>query len=145
MGPWALPRPGAWAEDHAMTPMATPTPTPAPSLVAARGHGFWFTNRVVNPVLRTVLRSPLGRIAGRKLGLLSYAGRRSGRPRSLVVQYLRDRDTVWIVPVDAGRKRWWRNFVTPQRVELRLAGQPVHGDACAYPAAAVRDGLEAYL
>lgn len=54
------------------------------------------TNHVTNRLLSPLLRGPLGRVFGRRLALLRYRGRRTGRMRELVVQYeLRDAQ-VWI-------------------------------------------------
>ena len=54
--------------------MATPSP-----------FSFWFLNRMANPVLRHLLRTPLGRRPGRRLAALRYHGRTSGRLHELVV------------------------------------------------------------
>ena len=92
-------------------------------------RGFWVTNHVANPILRSLLRGPLGRRLGRRLAVLRYEGRRSGQPRELVVQYVRDGDRVWIVPGQPDRKRWWRNMLEPHAVELWLAGEHLAGMA----------------
>jgi hypothetical protein len=56
---------------------------------------------------------------------------------------------VWIVPGQSARKVWWRNLRQPSEVDVRLAGQELHGRAVAldgpeYPDE-VRRGLEIYL
>ena len=89
----------------------------------ARGHAFWITNRIANPILRRVLRTPVGRVLGRSLAVVRYTGLRTGRPHELVCQYARDGDDVWILVGQADRKTWWRNFKTEHPVRLRLAGQ----------------------
>lgn len=94
-----------------------------------RSGEFRFTNRVVNPVMRRLLRGPLGRRLGRHLAVLRYQGRRTGRTRELVVQYVREGDQVWIVPGSADRKQWWRNLIDPRPVELWLAGRHLDGVA----------------
>jgi hypothetical protein len=96
---------------------------------APRRGGFWMTNHVANPMLRPLLRGPLGRRWGRRLAVLRYRGRRTGTTYELVVQYVRDGDRVWIMPGLAERKRWWRNMREPLPVELWLAGQHVQGAA----------------
>jgi hypothetical protein len=104
----------------------------------------WLTNRVANPVLRRLLRSPLGRLPGRRLAVVRYTGVTSGRVRELVAGYARIGTTVWIWVGDAGSKRWWRNFRTPVPVELELAGEQVRGRGVADPEAC-RHGVAAYV
>jgi hypothetical protein len=84
---------------------------------------FWVTNRVANPLLRRLLRTPAGRALGRRLAVLRYTGRRTGRPHELVCGYVRDGTTVWVLVAWPERKVWWRNLRTPADVELWLAGR----------------------
>jgi hypothetical protein len=110
---------------------------------------FWLTNRIANPVLRRLLRSPLATRFGRRLAVLRYTGHLSGKTYELIVQCARAGHTIWIVPGQHERKTWWRNFRTPRRVDLWLAGKQLHGQAIvidghADPAEAAR-GLTAYL
>ncbi|HLM05270.1 MAG TPA: nitroreductase/quinone reductase family protein [Blastococcus sp.] len=65
--------------------------------------GFWWTNRVANPVLRRLLRTAAGRWLGRDLLLIRYTGRRTGRPREVVTQYARSGNTVWVLVGAANR------------------------------------------
>ncbi|SEO85631.1 nitroreductase/quinone reductase family protein [Trujillonella endophytica] len=92
---------------------------------------FAVTNRLANPVLRRVLRSPLGARVGRRLAVVRYTGRRTGRPHELVVQYVRDGSTVWILVGAAERKTWWRNLTEPADVELWVAGAHLRARAVA--------------
>ena len=95
--------------------------------------GFAVPNRLANPLLRRVLRSPLGARAGRRLAVLRYTGRRTGQRHELVVQYARDGTTVWVLVGAADRKTWWRNLVEPAQVELWLAGEHLRARALAVP------------
>ena len=92
---------------------------------------FWMTNRVANPVLRRLLRTRAGRVLGRRLAVLRYTGRRTGRPRELVCTYARDGATVWVLVAGSERKVWWRNLREPAQVELRLGGEHVRAQAVA--------------
>jgi hypothetical protein len=85
-------------------------------------RAFSITNMIANPVLIPLLRSPLGGRLGRRLALVQYVGRRSGRTHRLVAEYSLDGPRVHIRVGDAARKTWWRNFRTPAPVQLRLAG-----------------------
>jgi F420H(2)-dependent quinone reductase len=110
---------------------------------------LWTTNRLANPVLRRLLRTRLGRRPGRRLMVIRYRGRRTGRRRELVVQYARSDATVWVLVGQADRKAWWQNLRAPAEVDLWLAGERRHARAVAVvgaerPAEA-RRGLVAYL
>jgi len=85
--------------------------------------GFWVTNRIANPVLRPLLRTPAGRWLGRSLLLMRYSGRRTGRPHEVVVQYARSGQTVWVLVGKAEDKTWWHNLQAPADVDLWLAGE----------------------
>jgi hypothetical protein len=96
---------------------------------ATNSPGFWVTNRLANPVLGPLLRGPLGRRLGRRLAVLRYRGRRTGQVHELVVQYVRHNNQVWIMPGHAEQKRWWRNMLDPQPVDVWLAGSHLTGVA----------------
>jgi hypothetical protein len=85
--------------------------------VATGRSGFTVSNRVVNPFVRRLIRSPLHRLVSGRLALITYTGRRSGRRYTIPVGYeLAGRD-VTITVAWADRKVWWRN--------LTGAGAPV--------------------
>jgi hypothetical protein len=113
------------------------------------GGGFWLTNRLANPVLRRLLRTPVGRGLGRSLMVVRYVGTVTGQAHELVVQYARDGDTVWVLVGRAEHKTWWHNLRRPGDVDLWLAGEHVRARAVAVsgeldPAPAA-EGLAAYL
>jgi hypothetical protein len=83
-------------------------------------------NRLANRVLIPLLESSLGDTLGRRLAVLDYVGRRSGRPHRLVVGYLAEGRSVRITVGMAEHKTWWRNFETPHPLTLRLAGIDHH-------------------
>ncbi|MGZ6645276.1 MAG: nitroreductase/quinone reductase family protein [Solirubrobacteraceae bacterium] len=83
---------------------------------------FVVVNRVVNPVVRVVLRSPAHRLLSGHLALLTVTGRRSGRAFTFPVGYQRDGDRVTIGVDWPERKLWWRNLSEPAPVEIWLAG-----------------------
>ena len=98
-------------------------------MTSSGSKASWVTNHLANPVLRPLLRGPFGRRFGQRLAVLRYKGRRTGRVRELVVQYVREGDSVWIMAGQPDRKRWWRNMTAPAGVELWLAGQHTSGTA----------------
>ena len=107
---------------------------------------MWFRNRLANPVVRWLLRSPLHRLLSGSLMLLSYQGRRTGRWHSLPCMYARDGQDLYIVPGQPDRKVWWRNLRHPAPVRLRLQGRDLEGTATASSdPEAIAAGLRRYL
>jgi len=101
---------------------------PALAADAAAAHapeagGFdidrWTTR--LNPLVVRLLRSPLHRVLGGGLMLITVTGRRSGRVYTIPVGYQRDGEVLHVLVSKARRKQWWRNFrsAAPLQVELR--------------------------
>ncbi len=106
--------------------------TEAASVDRGAGPGprvLWFLNRVANPVVRTMLRSPLHPLLSRWLLVVAYIGRRSRRTYSVPVQYASAGDDVYVFPGVAERKRWWRNLRGGAQVRLRLRGRELQATA----------------
>ena len=91
--------------------------------------GIWVTNHLANPILRHLLRGPAGHRLSRRLALIRYRGRRTGRMYELPVQFARDGNRVWILPGSPEHKTWWRNLRGGAGVDLVLAGHDTHGHA----------------
>ena len=83
---------------------------------------FVVVNRVVNPVVRGLLRSPAHGLLSGHLALLTVTGRRSRRAFTFPVGYHRDGDRVTIGVDWPERKLWWRNLSDAAPVEIWLAG-----------------------
>lgn len=82
----------------------------------------------------TKLRSSsrTGRLVSRRLTVVTYTGRRSGRTFSTPVGYRRSSDTVTIGVRIPEHKMWWRNFVGeggPISLDLDGTDRPGHGVA----------------
>jgi len=73
-------------------------------------------NGLVNPVVGTLLRSPVHRLASRRLILLTVTGRRSGVDHTFPVGYRRTGDQLLVEVGWPERKVWWRNLDTPSPV-----------------------------
>ena len=84
-----------------------------------------------NAVVLALLRSPVHRLLSGLVIELRYTGRRSGHGYVLPVQFARAGDRLILWPQNPQRKTWWRNFLTPQPVAVRLAGQLYRGTALA--------------
>ncbi len=108
---------------------------------------FGLYNRIVNPVVRPVLRSPLHGLFSRGLMLLTFRGRRSGRSFTIPVQYAREGDTVIVYPGRAAEKTWWRNLAGGAEVTLRIKGRDLRGHAVAVAEdrEAIAEGLRIWL
>ena len=78
---------------------------------------FAVLNRTANPVVRTMLSSPLHPLLSRGLALITVIGRRSGRRYTFPVGYRQDGDRVTVTVGAPARKRWWRNLRDEDRVE----------------------------
>ncbi len=105
------------------TPGGIGSPGTAPRPVqAARTPPKWLFKYLVNPLMSTLLRSPLGSKLGQMLLLLSFRGRKSGQVYTTPVSYHR-RAGELIVFTDSP---WWKNL-RGAPVRLRLAGRRVRG------------------
>jgi hypothetical protein len=81
-----------------------------------------FVNRYVNPVVRTVLRSPAHGLLSRHLMLLTITARRSGREFTIPVGYERHGDRLVVTLQWPEHKRWWRNLEGGAPVAVMLRG-----------------------
>jgi hypothetical protein len=91
----------------------------------ATGRGrFAVLNRAINPLVRWLMRSPLHRLASRRVALISYTGRRSGRRFTIPVGYEMAGLKVTITVASPERKVWWRSLTgSGAPVELVIRGR----------------------
>jgi hypothetical protein len=81
-----------------------------------------FYKYFVNPVIRTVLRSPLHGLVSGNIAILHFTGRKSGRALSTPLSYTRDGGVVRLL--SSQNTRWWHNFRGADAdVELQMAGE----------------------
>ena len=94
---------------------------------------FRFVNAVVNPLTRTLLRSPLHGIASAKLMLITFTGRRTGTRHTIPVQYAQDDEGIVVVVGWPEQKVWWRNLRGGGEVEVHVRGERIaaHAEALA--------------
>lgn len=84
---------------------------------------------LVNPMVRLVLRSPFHRqLPG--VMLLTVTGRHSGRRYTTPVQYVSDRNSIYVLTHDG--RTWWRNAHNGAPVSYRIAGELRRGTASNY-------------
>ncbi len=90
--------------------------------------GNSFYRYFLNPVMRTLLRSPLHGITSHNIGIVHFTGRKSGRKLSTPLSYTREGDTVRLMSNRS--TRWWLNFRGEEiRVEMEIARQRHPGTA----------------
>jgi deazaflavin-dependent oxidoreductase (nitroreductase family) len=88
---------------------------------------MWFMNKIVNPFIKLILRSPLHGWMSAAVLLITYRGRKSGKEYTLPVQYVQDGNNVYIVPGYAEKKTWWRNLKGGADMQITLKGQTKPG------------------
>jgi len=86
---------------------------------------LWFYRWFVNPLLVWLLRSPFHWLASERLMLITYRGRRTGRPITIPVSYRTSGSEIRVTVGQHTQKQWWRNLTTESPVELHLRGRRV--------------------
>lgn len=74
---------------------------------------------IINPTLKAVLRTPLHRLISKRLLILTFTGRKSGKRYEIPVGYVQDGDTLLITT----ESPWWKNLRGGKSVLVRLQGQ----------------------
>ena len=82
--------------------------------------------RVVSPVIKVLLRSPLHRPFSRHLMLLAFRGRKTGKTYEVVVGR-HELDGALLVPTGTTGRRWRLNFRGGTSVEVTLEGRRQRG------------------
>jgi deazaflavin-dependent oxidoreductase (nitroreductase family) len=88
---------------------------------------MWFMNKIVNPLVSLILRSPLHKLMSDTLLVITCCGRKTGREYSLPVQYAQAGNIIYIVPGMPEQKTWWRNLKDAAPVRLTVRGQSLSG------------------
>ncbi len=86
-----------------------------------------FFNRLGNPILSALLRSPLHALLDDGTMLITVAGRRSGRLYTTPVNYHRQGDQFTVISLRD--RTWWRNLRGRAEVGVHLHGQARRGRA----------------
>jgi deazaflavin-dependent oxidoreductase (nitroreductase family) len=93
--------------------------------------GFIF-HKVTNPFVRFLLNSPLHSILSGRLLLVRYTGRKSGKKHSLPVQYAESHGELIVVAGYAQHKKWWRNLLQQQTINVCYRGKWYEASAKAF-------------
>ena len=81
--------------------------------------------KLVNPAVKTILRSPLHRVLSGRVMLLRFVGRKTGKLYTIPVGYAQAGDTL----LSGTGGGWSKNLRGGQRVMLRLRGEERSGVA----------------
>jgi deazaflavin-dependent oxidoreductase (nitroreductase family) len=103
-----------------------------------------FFNRLGNPILSALLRSPLHALLDGGTMLVTVAGRRSGRLYTTPVNYQQQGEMLTIISLR--ERTWWRNLRGGAELGVHLRGQVRRGRAAlSEDDAAVAEGLKQVL
>ncbi|MEZ5571072.1 MAG: nitroreductase/quinone reductase family protein [Halioglobus sp.] len=105
-----------------------------------------FYRYVLNPVMRSLLRSPLHGITSHNIGILHFSGRKSGRKLSTPLSYTREGNIVRLLSNHS--TRWWLNLRGDGvKVEMEIARQRYPGTAIVLEgdSEALRDGVRRFI
>ena len=98
--------------------------TEQPIRQPVRSRPFRAMERVVSPVMKTVLRSPAHRLLSGSMLVMGFDGRRTGKRYDIVVGYREHDGVVEIV----SPRTWWRNLQADEAtVEVTFRGQRHRG------------------
>jgi deazaflavin-dependent oxidoreductase (nitroreductase family) len=99
--------------------------------------------RLYNPLVMWLMRSPLHALMSGSVLLLTFEGRRSGRTYTTPANYVRDGEDMLLVA--ARDHSWWKNLRGGAPVRLRLRGRDEEGVAEALEGASSEEALLAVL
>lgn len=104
------------------TPPTPKTPTPKPAERPRNPAVIHAVNRVMRPLLR----SPLHRLVSKKVALLTFRGRKSGKTYVLPVSYVQADDHTLLLGTETA---WYKNLRGGVPVAVRLRGKERTGTA----------------
>jgi hypothetical protein len=94
-------------------------------VTSERRQSFWWVRNLLNPLATRILRSPLHGLMSRRLMLISFWGRKSGRYITTPISYVQSGETLLL---GVGGP-WWRNLAGGVPVQVRLRGRVRAGRA----------------
>ena len=99
--------------------MQSAIPTPTPQDVYAPGSARLRNVRRFNKVARLILNSPVHRVLSKRLMLIRFVGRKSGRTYTTPIAYVEDGNQLLI----AAGGPWRENLRSRPQVDVRLRGR----------------------
>ena len=101
-----------------------------------------------NPIIKSILKSPLNWLVSNGMLLLTYTGQKSGQTYEVPVSYveLEDEDgRLVLLTISKASRTWWRNFRQETPVTLRLRGRDRQAQAQAFSGEEAILNLNIYL
>lgn len=100
--------------------------------------------KLYNPLVSWLLRSPLHGVMSKSTMLVTFTGRKSGRTYTTPVNYVVDGDDLLVV--GSREHSWWKNLRgAAAAVIVRVRGRDMRGEAEAFEGEAAEEGLLAVL
>jgi hypothetical protein len=93
--------------------------------MSQRQQGPRMMFKLLNPLMKFILNSPLPGGLSKRVMVLSFTGRKSGKRYSTPVAYVWEEDRVIVVTYSS----WRNNFKEPAPVQMRIQGKSVSGTA----------------
>jgi len=84
-----------------------------------------FLIKLVNPLIKFMLNSPLHGRMSRRLMVLSFTGRKTGKRYSTPVGYVQQGKDIFVFT----HSLWRNNFEQPAPIQMRIRGKDVSGTA----------------
>ncbi len=95
--------------------------------------------KLYNPVVASILRSPLHGLMSKSVMLRTYRGRRSGRSITTPISYVQDgKDLLAVASRDHA---WWKNLRGGAPVRVRLRGRQLEGTGGTFEGETAKEGL----
>jgi deazaflavin-dependent oxidoreductase (nitroreductase family) len=107
------------------TPVNTRSDRWLGALECAPGDHRMRLQKLYNPVVASILRSPLHGLMSKSVMLLTYRGRRSGRSITTPISYVQDGED--LLAVASRDHAWWKNLRGGAPVRVRLRGRQLEG------------------
>lgn len=95
---------------------------------ARRRQAFWWVRIILNPLAKSISRSPFHGMMSHRLLLITFLGRKSGKQYTTPISYVQQGDTL-LLGVGG---RWWKNLRGGASVQIRLRGKTYAGRAEAW-------------
>jgi deazaflavin-dependent oxidoreductase (nitroreductase family) len=96
--------------------------------LAGRRRAFWWIRTLLNPLAKVILRSPFHGVMSRRLLLITFSGRKSGKVYTTPISYVQQ-DRTLLLGVGGP---WWKNLRGGVPVQVRLRGKTLTGRAEAW-------------
>lgn len=84
----------------------------------------------LNPLVISLLTSPLHFVASAGLMVIRFRGRKSGKQFTTPVGFHEIDDSIIVMVSEAKSRQWWRNYRSSQPIEFCLRGKWHSGHAC---------------